>query len=126
MKRLLLTLVLSAAVLAPGTTQPPPPLPAAPAPPLGLLHTLQLVPAAAAYQHARREPNLTHATQPPRYAAGTGWQYSNTNYNLAGMINERITHRSLAGEVHRRVIDRLRLRDTSFPPDEPTLPRPAA
>jgi D-alanyl-D-alanine carboxypeptidase len=66
------------------------------------------------------------AGDPPLFAAGTGWQYSNTDYILAGMIIEQVTHRSLAGEVDRRVIDRLRLRDTSFPTDEPTLPRPAA
>src|SRR5256884_1333550 len=66
------------------------------------------------------------AGAPPLFAAGTGWQYSNTDYILAGMIIERITHRSLAEEVDRRLIDRLGLRDTSFPTDEPTLPRPAA
>ncbi|MGW3151239.1 serine hydrolase domain-containing protein [Streptomyces sp. NPDC001177] len=66
------------------------------------------------------------AGDPPLFAGGSGWQYSNTDYILAGMIVEKVTHRSLADEVDRRVIDRLRLRDTSFPTDEPTLPRPAA
>ncbi|GAB1690931.1 serine hydrolase domain-containing protein [Krasilnikovia sp. M28-CT-15] len=66
------------------------------------------------------------AGEPPLFPAGTGWQYSNTNYILVGMIIEKVTHRRLADEVDRRVIDRLRLRDTTFPTDETTLPKPAA
>ncbi|GAB1646273.1 serine hydrolase domain-containing protein [Krasilnikovia sp. MM14-A1259] len=66
------------------------------------------------------------AANPPLFTAGTGWQYSDTDYVLVGMIIEKVTHRTLAGEVDRRVIDRLRLRDTTFPTDETALPAPAA
>jgi len=66
------------------------------------------------------------AGDPPLFPAGSGWQYSNTNYVLVGMIIERVTGRGLAAEVDRRIFDRLGLRHTSFPTDEVTLPRPAA
>jgi D-alanyl-D-alanine carboxypeptidase len=58
----------------------------------------------------------------PTCRAGKGWAYSNTNYALAGMIVERASAHSLAYEVERRILAPLRLRDTSFPVDEPTLP----
>lgn len=47
-------------------------------------------------------------TNPP----GARWSYSNTNYVLAGLIIERVTHRPAAFEVSRRVIWPLGLRDT--------------
>lgn len=66
------------------------------------------------------------SADPPLFPGGSAWAYSNTDYILVGMIIEKVTHRSLADEVDRRVIDRLHLRDTSFPADDPTLPGPAA
>jgi D-alanyl-D-alanine carboxypeptidase len=64
--------------------------------------------------------------QPPLFPAGMGWTYSNTDYLLVGMIIERITSRTLAAQVKRRILDPLGLRETSFPADTPTLPAPAA
>ncbi|MEI5099138.1 serine hydrolase domain-containing protein [Streptomyces sp. PmtG] len=46
---------------------------------------------------------------------GEKWAYSNTNYLLAGLIIEKVSRHSLAGEIDRRVIKRLGLRHTYFP-----------
>src|SRR4051812_29700345 len=62
------------------------------------------------------------ADKPQEFPAGKGWAYSNTNYALAGMIIERAAHHSLAEELQRRIFKPLRLRDTSFPVNQPALP----
>jgi D-alanyl-D-alanine carboxypeptidase len=49
------------------------------------------------------------AAQPPVFAPGTSYKYSNTDYNLLGLIIERITGRSWRHEVTRRVIRPLGL-----------------
>ncbi|MET9699808.1 serine hydrolase domain-containing protein [Streptomyces sp. NPDC006529] len=62
---------------------------------------------------------------PGHFAPGEKWEYSNTNYVLAGMIVERVTHRSVAEEITRRVITPLGLRHTYFPaPGDPTIREP--
>ena len=53
--------------------------------------------------------------QLPRFPAGTGWAYSNTDYVLVGLMIERATGHALARELERRIVRPLRLRDTSFP-----------
>jgi D-alanyl-D-alanine carboxypeptidase len=55
------------------------------------------------------------AAQPPVFAPGRGFFYSNTNYNLLGLIIERITRRSWRRQVTRRVIRPLRLARTDLP-----------
>jgi D-alanyl-D-alanine carboxypeptidase len=54
------------------------------------------------------------------YAVGvplaSGWNYSDTNYILAQMIIERVTHRSYAQELSGRIIRPLGLRDTCDAP----------
>jgi D-alanyl-D-alanine carboxypeptidase len=55
------------------------------------------------------------AAQPPVFAPGTSFSYSNTNYNLLGLIVERITGRSWRHEVTRRIIRPLRLTHTDLP-----------
>ncbi|WP_117212888.1 serine hydrolase domain-containing protein [Allorhizocola rhizosphaerae] len=62
----------------------------------------------------------------PDFAPGTGWNYSNTNYVLAGMIIEAVTGRSWATETQARILGPLGLRHTSIPGDVATLPRPHA
>src|SRR4051794_5287729 len=42
------------------------------------------------------------AAHPPTFAPGTGYSYSNTDYNLLGLIIERITGRSWRHEITRR------------------------
>lgn len=50
-------------------------------------------------------------TQPP-FAAGRGWEYSDTNYIVLGMIVERVTKRKYYDEVRRRLLRPLGLRRT--------------
>ncbi|MER6397242.1 serine hydrolase domain-containing protein [Kitasatospora sp. NPDC001603] len=59
---------------------------------------------------------------PADFDPGKGWAYSNTNYVLAGLIVESVTHRSLATEIERRIIKPLGLRHTYFPaPGDATI-----
>lgn len=52
----------------------------------------------------------------PVYAApGEKWHYSNTNAVLLGMVTEKVTGRSLAEEIDRRICKRLGLKHTGFP-----------
>ncbi|MGW4595015.1 serine hydrolase domain-containing protein [Streptomyces sp. NPDC004457] len=62
----------------------------------------------------------------PDFEPGTSWRYSNTNYVLAGMVIEKVTGRSYATEIDRRIIGPLRLRATSVPGTRVTLPRPSS
>jgi D-alanyl-D-alanine carboxypeptidase len=55
------------------------------------------------------------AAQPPVFAPGAGFFYSNTDYNLLGLIIERITGRSWRQDVARRIIRPLRLTHTDLP-----------
>jgi D-alanyl-D-alanine carboxypeptidase len=64
------------------------------------------------------------ADLPPTHPPGAGVHYSSTDYVLLGMVVERVTHRSLAGEVERRVVGPLGLDDTSLPVTRTTLPPP--
>ncbi|MBB4895936.1 D-alanyl-D-alanine carboxypeptidase [Streptomyces olivoverticillatus] len=59
------------------------------------------------------------------FAPGTKWEYSNTNYVLAGMIIQKVTGRPLATEIDQRVIKRIGLRHTYFPaPGDATIREP--
>ncbi|MFJ8436954.1 serine hydrolase domain-containing protein [Kitasatospora sp. NPDC094019] len=53
--------------------------------------------------------------QKARFAAGTGWEYSNTNYLVAGLLIQKVTGRPFGEEVTRRVVDRIGLRHTYVP-----------
>ncbi|MFI6739898.1 serine hydrolase domain-containing protein [Nonomuraea sp. NPDC050451] len=63
---------------------------------------------------------------PPSFAPGKGWGYSNTNYTLAGMIIEKVTGRSYAEEITQRIIRPLGLRKTYLPGEGTKLRRPHA
>ncbi|MEW2352455.1 serine hydrolase domain-containing protein [Spirillospora sp. NPDC029432] len=52
---------------------------------------------------------------------GTKYNYSNTNYVLAGMIIQAVTGRHPAAEVTSRIIGPLQLTDTTFPESDPKL-----
>ncbi|MFE2289061.1 serine hydrolase domain-containing protein [Streptomyces sp. NPDC059443] len=59
------------------------------------------------------------------FAPGAKWQYSNTNYVVAGLIIEKVTGRPLAEEIDQRVIRRIGLRHTYFPaPGDTTVREP--
>ncbi|WP_405652669.1 MULTISPECIES: serine hydrolase domain-containing protein [unclassified Streptomyces] len=62
----------------------------------------------------------------PDFAPGTSWNYSNTNYVLAGMVVKKVTGHSYADEIRRRIIGPLHLRATSLPGTTVTVPRPAS
>ncbi|MBT2386243.1 serine hydrolase [Streptomyces sp. ISL-11] len=60
----------------------------------------------------------------PVFRSGTSWRYSNTNYILAGMIAEKVSGRSYADEITRRVIKPLGLRTTVLPGTSARMPAP--
>jgi D-alanyl-D-alanine carboxypeptidase len=63
---------------------------------------------------------------PPTSAPGATWQYSNTNYVLAGQIIERVTGAMYAEELHRRIVRPLGLTGTRLPGSQTALPEPHA
>ncbi|MFI6316888.1 serine hydrolase domain-containing protein [Nonomuraea sp. NPDC050556] len=56
--------------------------------------------------------------------APSGFAYANTNYNLAGLIVAKVTGRGIGAEIDQRIIKRLGLRETSWPGDRTTIPKP--
>ena len=56
----------------------------------------------------------------PPFEAGKGWDYSDTNYIVLGMIIEKITGKTFYDEANRRVVKPLKLTDT-IPQDGPRL-----
>ncbi|EXG80528.1 serine hydrolase domain-containing protein [Cryptosporangium arvum] len=50
----------------------------------------------------------------PYFAPGKGWQYSNTNYTLLGMILQKQTGKSMATLVQERIAGPLGLEDTYY------------
>ena len=57
----------------------------------------------------------------PLFEAGKGWSYADTNYIIVGMIFERVTGKTVYGEVRQRLLARLKLKETS-PSDSRVLP----
>lgn len=56
----------------------------------------------------------------PLFPAGQGWSYADTNYILAGMIFERVTKKTVYGEVERRILKPFKLERT-IPSDRRVL-----
>ncbi|GAA4102118.1 serine hydrolase domain-containing protein [Nonomuraea soli] len=65
-------------------------------------------------------------SKPVRSAPGTEWSYANTNYVLAKLMIERISGRSLAEEMERRILGPLGLTGTVVPGSSPEIPEPHA
>jgi D-alanyl-D-alanine carboxypeptidase len=65
-------------------------------------------------------------SKPARFAPGTSWSYSNTNYIVAGQLVERVTGTSWAFQVRHRILGPLGLRDTVLPGDRTDVPGPHA
>lgn len=63
---------------------------------------------------------------PPVFAPGTDWGYSNTNYILAGMIIESVTHKPWDAHLRQRILRPAGMTQTFYPGDEPDLPHPHA
>ena len=60
-------------------------------------------------------------SHPPDFPPGQGWHYSDTNYEILGMIAEQVTGNDIEDEIRTRIIEPLGLSSTSFPitPDMP-------
>jgi D-alanyl-D-alanine carboxypeptidase len=56
----------------------------------------------------------------PPFEAGKGWDYSDTNYIVLGMIIEKVTGRKFYDEANRRLLTPLKLTNT-IPQDGPRL-----
>jgi D-alanyl-D-alanine carboxypeptidase len=56
----------------------------------------------------------------PPFEAGKGWDYSDTNYIVLGMIIEKVTGKKFYDEADRRLLKPLKLTDT-IPQDGPKL-----
>ncbi|MFD1933086.1 serine hydrolase domain-containing protein [Nonomuraea mangrovi] len=65
-------------------------------------------------------------SKPARFEPGTDQNYSNTNYTLALLLIEKITGRSYAEELQRRILRPLGMRDTMVPGNRTQLPGPHA
>jgi len=55
------------------------------------------------------------AAQEPYFPSGEGWRYSNTDYNLLGLVIDKSTKRSWREEVRERIISPLKLENTRLP-----------
>jgi D-alanyl-D-alanine carboxypeptidase len=77
---------------------------------------------------ARQTPRswvATAAKQPPLFSPGAKYNYSNTNWFLLGLIIEKVSGDTLESEIKSRILNPLRLTQTSFP-TRPALPEPYA
>ncbi|WP_345183986.1 serine hydrolase domain-containing protein [Microbacterium panaciterrae] len=63
--------------------------------------------------------------EPPTFAPGDGWNYSNTNTLLLGLIAEKLDGMPLSEIFQKRLFTPLGLRETSYPAaDDASLPTP--
>lgn len=58
--------------------------------------------------------NITKEMKPD-FPPGKGWNYSNGNYNILGMLIEKITGNKIEEEISKRIIIPLGLTNTSYP-----------
>jgi D-alanyl-D-alanine carboxypeptidase len=65
-------------------------------------------------------------SHPPDFQPGKGWAYSNTGYNLVGLMIEAVTGRPWYAEVERRIIRPLRMHHTYWPGTDPRIRAPHA
>ena len=56
------------------------------------------------------------------FPPGTAWSYSNTNYIVAGLLIEAVTHHRLGHELQQRIFEPLRLDHTTFPGATSAIP----
>lgn len=79
------------------------------------------------YQHWEPRELVAIATAKPLdFPPGTAWNYSNTNYVVAGLLVEEVTGRPYAEAVEKRVLRPLGLRSTSVPGDRVGVTGPHA
>jgi D-alanyl-D-alanine carboxypeptidase len=79
------------------------------------------------YKHWTPQELLALSTSRPLdFEPGTKWNYSNTNYVVAGLLIEKITGRPYEKAVEQRILKPLRLSDTEVPGDSVTIKGPHA
>jgi D-alanyl-D-alanine carboxypeptidase len=66
------------------------------------------------------------AKEPPLFAPGAKYNYSNTNWFLLGLVIEKVTHDTIQNEIHRRILAPMSLGHTSFPTTNWAMPTPYA
>ncbi|WP_028593259.1 serine hydrolase domain-containing protein [Paenibacillus assamensis] len=65
------------------------------------------------------QEGLKHA---PYFTPGTGWNYSNTNYVLAGLVIEKVTGETYGDQVQQRILTPLQLTRTYVPDHTSYIP----
>ncbi|WP_051174390.1 serine hydrolase domain-containing protein [Amycolatopsis orientalis] len=79
------------------------------------------------YKHWTPEELLKVSTDKPLdFDPGTRWNYSNTNYVVAGLLVEKLTGRPYEKAVEQRILKPLRLGDTELPGDDVDIRGPHA
>ena len=63
-------------------------------------------------------------SMPPSFAPGDGWEYSNTNFMLLGVIFEQVLDKPVAEIFEERIFEPLGMNDTSFPAGSSELTEP--
>jgi D-alanyl-D-alanine carboxypeptidase len=67
------------------------------------------------------------ADEPPMFAAGTSWYYSNTNYVMLGLVAEQVTGLPLGQLITDRIFTPLAMTGCSFPDAaDASLPNPGS
>ena len=66
------------------------------------------------------------AKEPPLFAPGAKYNYSNTNWFLLGLVIEKVTHDTIQNEIHNRILAPMSLSHTSFPTTHWGMPTPYA
>ncbi|TSD94970.1 beta-lactamase family protein [Gordonia rubripertincta] len=61
---------------------------------------------------------------PPAFAPGAGWQYSNTNYVLLGLLIERVLRQPIRDAFDERIFRPLGMEDSSWPGGSVAIPDP--
>jgi D-alanyl-D-alanine carboxypeptidase len=62
--------------------------------------------------------------KPANFAPGKGWEYSNTNYVLLGMVIEKVTGKPAAEVYQERIFGPLGMTQTSFPAQSDAIADP--
>ena len=79
------------------------------------------------YKHWSPQELLALSTSKPLdFEPGTQWNYSNTNYVVAGLLVEKITGKPYEKAVEQRILKPLRLNDTELPGDKAGISGPHA
>ncbi|MGW1344732.1 serine hydrolase domain-containing protein [Kribbella sp. NPDC002412] len=77
--------------------------------------------------HTEEEIVRAGLSHPPDFQPGEGgWSYSNTGYDLVGLVIKAVTGRTWYDEVDRRIVRPLKLKDTYFPGTDPRIAGPHA